>query len=146
MNTMNAEERLNKILLDAKNRVYKQRAENPDKYKEYQRLLMKERRAKNKVEENKKNAEYQKKYRANLKEQANKVKALNTLSNAIVNRKARKEVEKLKEEKSTKELLNNVVKDALTQATTATVKKGRPVGSKNKVVEAKTYNLRSRNK
>ena len=146
MNTMNAEERLNKMLLDAKNRVYKQRAENPDKYKDYQRLLMKERRAKNKVEENKKNAEYQKKYRANVKEETNKVKALTTLSNAIVNRKARKEVEKLKDEKATKDLLNNVVKDAITQATTATTKKGRPAGSKNKVVEEKVYNLRSRNK
>ena len=146
MNTMNAQERLDKILLDAKNRVYKQRAENPDKYKEYQKKLMKERRAKNKTEENKKNAEYQKKYRANLKEDANKVKALTTLSNAIKNRKARKEVETLKDEKATKDILNSIIKDAMLTATTATAKKGRPAGSKNKVVEEKVYNLRSRNK
>lgn len=136
---MNAEQRLNKILEDAKKRVYKQRELNPEKYREYQKNLMKERRLKNKEEEKKKNTEYKRKYRENQKK---KVEAINTLSNAIKNRKARKELE---EAKNTKTLLNNIVKDALFSATTATVKRGRPKGSKNVVVE-KTYNLRSRGK
>lgn len=139
---MNAEDRLNKILLDAKNRVYKQRANNTDKYNEYQKNLMRERRAKKKLEnkdaELKKNADYQKKYRANLKEQASKVNAINTISNAIKTLKTRKEYEEeLKEQKKTKDLISNLVNDAITQATTKTTKKGRPAGSKNKVVEVK---------
>ena len=180
MTTMNAEDRLNKMLLDAKNRVYKSRANNTEKYKEYQKNLMRERRAKKKLEnkdaENKKNADYQKKYRANLKEQAIKVNAINNISNAIKNLKIRKEYEEeLKEQKATKDLISNIVNDAITQATTKTTKKGRPAGSKNKknveelkeeittteaiekkrgrpagaknkVVDVKTYNLRSRGK
>lgn len=143
---MNAEQRLNKILQDAKNRVYKQRDKDPEKYKEYQRNLMKERRAKNKVEENKKNTEYQRKYRANLKEEVGKIKeqnkSLNTLSNAIKSRKARKELEGLKQEKTTKTLLDSIVKDALLTATTATAKKGRP--RKLEGEPKKVYNLRNR--
>ena len=84
MEKMNAEQRLNKILQDAKNRVYKQRDKDPEKYKEYQRNLMKERRAKNKVEENKKNTEYQRKYRANLKEEVGKIKEQNKSLNTFI--------------------------------------------------------------
>lgn len=178
MTTMNAEDRLNKMLLDAKNRVYKQRANNTEKYKEYQKNLMRERRAKKKLEnkdaENKKNADYQKKYRANLKEQTTKVNAINTLSNAIKNLKIRKEYEEeLKEQKTTKDLISNIINDVITQATTKKKgrpagsknkknveelkeeittteaiekKRGRPAGAKNKVVDVKTYNLRSRGK
>jgi hypothetical protein len=154
MTTMNAEDRLNKLLLDAKNRVYKQRAnDTTGKYNEYQKKLMKERRAKSKLEnkdaDNKKNAEYQKKYRDNLKQQATKIKALNTISNAVKISKAKKELEDLrdlKDQKATEDLLKSITKEAIDIATTKTTKKGRPKGSKNKPVEPKTYNLRSRGK
>ena len=89
----------------------------------------------------KKNVEYNKKYRERLKKEKKQVEAVSTLSNAIKNRKARKEMESLK----TKSLLNNIVKDAILSATTKNTKKGRPKGSKNVVVEKK-YNLRSRAK
>jgi hypothetical protein len=59
-----------------------------------------------------------------------KVKARKTLSEAVKGKNARDEMNKLKTDK----LVSDMVKGAITSATTANVKKrGRPVGSKNKV-------------
>lgn len=148
-------------------------AMTPEEKKEYQRQLNKERVAKYRsivgdtpeykkknaetvykfrnAEENyeeykKKNVEYNKKYRERLRQEKKQVEALNTLSNAIKNRKAKKEMEQLKEEKKAKDLLNSISKDTLLTATTATAKKGRPKGAKNKPVDTVKYNLRSRGK
>ncbi len=108
-------------------------------YNEEQKKIMRQNRAEDPVKYREMNIIHNRTYR-------DKLKALNTISNAIKNKKAKKELGDLRDAKATKDLISNLVNDAITQATTKTTIKGRPKGSKNKEVDVKVYNARSRGK
>lgn len=146
---MDAQQRLNKILKEAKERVYKQRALKPTEYNDYQRKYMKKKRAQNTVEDKANNAIYMKQYRKNLKKEADKIKgekekskALSTLSSAIKIRKAKQELKDLKEEKNKKDFIKLMVNDIIKVPTTANAKRGRPFRRPDEV--KKVYNTRSK--
>lgn len=144
---MTPEERIeyNKEMNRERIKKYRENHKTDETYKEKQKKSTYKYRETHPDEYKKLNDKHGKTYREKLKKEKKQAEALITISNAIKTRKAKKEMEKLKEEKKTKDLLNSIVKDALTNATTIKTIKGRPKGSKNKPVEEK-YNLRSRGK